>query len=505
MFFGLATLAIAAGDEPASSSISATTPVDASASQSPKNPGSLQAPVAAQNAANDQGPNTPLLPYQGGNPNSPYSNSSTYPQSSQLTAPTLYITGANDLSQISTNAALSQAFSQQQALESSYMEMGMDYEHAPIERIRIGPLDLKSALVLSVISDDNLRTGTGQNQSKIGDTYYNVTPAVLLQYGTHEGQRGYASLVYSPTIVRFLHQSSQDSDNQNVALNLQYPFQRLSLDLTETYTQTSGLNTDSDTRTTQTTNLASVGGSYEIDDKLYASSHVQETDSSYTGSSGQGPAGGLGDQTTSVNNSISYRLAEKITLSPSVNVGWDRPQAAIKNRFEQVIMGLTYAPTQKLSLFGQGGAQFTHYDQAGDVTDPIFSAGIGYTPFDSTILTLSGSQSVHASTAEIGQAGALQSVVDTGVGVSLTQRIVQRFFLNLGFNYDHTDTQADGSNQGGGITFSQDIFTYRSSLSYAPSLWSTVAIYYQYSSNESNSPGSTYHDNQMGITISAQF
>src|ERR1019366_9590319 len=80
-------------------------------------------PVVAPNAAplsdnsqapvNPQVPNTPLLPQQGSNPYLPFSSSSSNAQSPQLMTPVLYTTGTNDLSQVATNAALTQAFSEQ--------------------------------------------------------------------------------------------------------------------------------------------------------------------------------------------------------------------------------------------------------------------------------------------------------------------------------------------------------------------------------------------------------
>jgi hypothetical protein len=203
---------------------------------------------------------------------------------------------------------------------------------------------------------------------------------------------------------------------------------------------------------------------------------------------------------------LSYRLSEKISLGPSLNVGLEKPQNAGEQTFEQALLGLNYQPTQKISLFAQGGAEFRQYNQGGDATNPVFSAGVGYTPFDSTTLSLNAYQSVHSSSAN-----STQTVVNTGVGVSATQRIVQRFYLNLSFNYAHNDSQSGtgGAAPSGGTSTtagsSQDTLAYRPSLSFAPSTWTSVAIYYQYLDNESNSSGGTYHDNQMGVAVSAQF
>jgi hypothetical protein len=455
-------------------------------SVNPAPPANSQAPV------NPQVPNTPLLPQQGGNSYSPFPSSSSNTQSPQITAPALYTTGANDLSQIVTNSALTEAFSQQ-AVSGFLSEPGISYSHGPIERIRLGPFDLKAVLSMNVVSDDNLLAGAGGG-TKISDTSFGVTPAVLLEYGAQEGQKGYASLVYAPTLTRFFHHSDENSDNQNAALNFRYPFQKLTLDLSQTYSQVTGINQDLSSRTTQTSSLTTFGGDYDIDDKLSVSSHLQELITSFSG------GGGQGDKTSSLNSSMAYRLSGKMTMGPSFNVGLDKPQNAKQETFEQALLGLNYQPTGKISLFAQGGAEFRQYDQGGDRTNPIFSAGAGYTPFDSTTLSVNAFQNTHSSNAD-----STQTVVSTGVEFSATQRILQRFYLNFGFNYSHDDNQSGA----GGISTtaggSRDILVYRPSLSYAPSAWTSLAIYYQYLDNESSTTGGTYHDNQMGVSVSARF
>jgi len=55
------------------------------------------------------------------------------------------------------------------------------------------------------------------------------------------------------------------------------------------------------------------------------------------------------------------------------------------------------------------------------------------------------------------------------------------------------------------VAGSQDNLVYRPSLSFDPTAWTSVAIYYQYLDNESDTPGATYYDNQVGISFSAQF
>jgi len=373
-------------------------------------------------------------------------------------------------------------------------------------------------VTVSAVSDDNLRTGgqgqgQGQSQGKQSDTSFNFTPAILLEYGNHDGQRGYASLIYAPTITRFLHDSAQNSDNyQTVTFGAQYPFQRLTLDFAESYAQTTGVNQDSTLRTTQNSNTTTFGGAYDIDDKFSFASHVQEIITSFSGASGQTGNVGQGGETSSINSSLSYRLSDKMSFGPNFNFGLDDPKGTVHQTYEQGSLGIAYLPTPKINLFAQGGAEFRQYDGGGEETNPIFSAGIGYTPTDSTAFALNANQSVHSSTASNNQLGFVgpvtnQTVLATSIGVSASQQLFQRVNLSFTFNYNHNDNQngtgSGGNGNGNGGT--QDTLTYQPSIRYNPTAWTAIAVYYLYVANESNMPGAAYHDNQVGVSVSVQF
>jgi hypothetical protein len=468
-------------------------------------------PPVYQSPANPTPTNIPQYQTQLGNPISPFTSSSTNPQSPQLTQPGLYLTGNRDVSQVSTSNALASAFSNN-AVDLSSGDAGMNYEHPPIERIKLGPFDLKAALVSNATYDDNVRTNGTNGDGKKGDLEYGTTPAILLVFGLHDGQKGFASLVYAPTISRYYHQTDQNNIGQNVAFNAVYPFQKLTLNLTQSFTQTTGVNQDSNVRTTQESINSGFGATYEVDDKISVSATAQNTVTSFSnpGDSNNNGGGntqaGNGDTTTSINMNANYRLSEKLTLGPGINVGWDRPDSQQKSTYEQGLAALNYAPTEKIGMYAQAGVELRQYDQGGgNTTNPIFSLGVGYNPFDSTSLNITASQSQHASTAQIGQPTSGQTVLSTAVGATITQRIVQRVFVSFAFNYSHDDDQNGGGNNAGGIAGSQDNYTYSPSVTFAPTAWSNISVYYQYLSNESNIPGQSYNDNQMGLSVSAQF
>jgi hypothetical protein len=212
---------------------------------------------------------------------------------------------------------------------------------------------------------------------------------------------------------------------------------------------------------------------------------------------------------------LNYQVSEKLRVGPSANFGQDKPENntnavggfgagtgnQLKSNYEQALIGAFYQPTEKITTNAQVGLEFRQYDQGGgDQTNPIFALGVGYNPFDSTSISLNAYGNSRASSANAGQ-----SVMTTGVGISATQRFVQRFFLNVSVSYEHDDYQSTGGNNTGTPSYTEDSWVYRPSLTFNPTLWTAVALYYQYQDNESNGFGVSYHDNQVGVSISAQF
>jgi Putative beta-barrel porin 2 len=505
---------------PANTPVTPNSPApDNSQSQKQNNP---QAPDASQVGFNPQAANgtqsqiVPLLP-QTGSGTYTFSPTSTEPQSSLITSPALHNTGMYDLSQVASEASLLQAFG------SPVASLQNPDAYGPIQRIRLGPVDLKFNLSMAVVNDDNILAGQSSNGEKPkSDTSLTVTPAVLIEYGNHDGQKGHASIVYSPQLSRYFRYSAEDTDNQNVSFQASYPFQRLSLDISETYAQTTGINFDTNTRTTQTSNVQVFGGSYEIDDKFSVTSHLQELKTEYAAPGGASStssannqangngvdnAGGEGEEDTSVNTTIAYHLSDKITLGPSVNVGLDRPENDRHQTYEQGLLGVNYQPTEKLGIYGQGGIEFRQYDHGPSVDNPIFSAGLNYAPIESMSINLSGSQTVSPSTAESSETSMGESF-----GASITQRFFQKYFLGFAFDYQHAEYSTNSDTltpqeESAVATFGsrQDSFSYRPSLTFNPTEWTSVSLYYQYRSNETDSKMGGYHDNQLGISVSAQF
>ena len=381
----------------------------------------------------------PLLPSQALNGSPLYASalgSSAYP--TDLNAPSLYNTGAFSLSQIAVNDALQEAFLGGGIMASN---LSPDQSPSPLDRIELGPINFKCALNLSLISDDNIDAQPA-GPNRVSDVEYAITPAVLFSYGTQPGQRGFASLVYAPTILRFLRHSDEDSDNQNVALSLQYPFDRLTLDAGESFTQTTGVNLDARARTTQATERATFGGSYDIDDKLTAQSHVEYLDTTYTSPEGTINSfnSELVNETRETWSSAAvYTLNEKLNFGPQFNLGLETPENSPQQTFEQGLLNFNYQATNKILVDGQAGIEWRQYTHGVDRTNPVFTAGVTYKPTDDTSIAVHGFRNV-TPTSDASD----ETDVNTGVAVTLGQRLFQRLALGFTFNYLHTDYLGNG-------------------------------------------------------------
>ena len=397
----------------------------------------------------------------------------------------------------------------------------MSYSHPLFERLRLGPFDLKASVTTAVVSDDNLAAGQGST-GKLSDTFLAVTPSVVLVYGDQEGQRAYSSLIYAPTINRYFQHAGLNDTNQNVGFSMGYPFQKLSLDVSETYTQTTGINQDINARTTQNASVTRLGANYVLSDKLGLSSQVQEIITTYENGVG------LGDEISSFDNKLAYQLTDKITIGPELNLGIEQPKGGRQETFEQGLVSWTYLATDKISFSGNAGAEIRQPNSdngafggqsSGSTVNPVFSAGIGYNPFDSTRLSLSGYENQQASSGS-----GSQTVTNLGVGFSATQRFLHRFYFGFSYFYAHSEYQSSSGSTTAPVTApvtgppgtnfvipvqvngaKQDNFVYRPSISYSPTLWSSIGLYYQYQDNQNTTPGAGYHDNQMGVSVSAQF
>ncbi len=488
------------------------------ANDNSQNNGTSPGPAVPPTPLNPTGaPNTPLIPQLTTSPYTPL-NGYSENQPTQNSTPLLYNTGAFNLSQVATNNALQQAYGLG-ATEGFSAEEGMSYSHPLFERLRLGPFDMKASVTTAVVSDDNLTANQGTSANgKLSDTSIGITPSVVLVYGDQEGQRAYASLLYAPTINRYFQHASENSTNENVGFSASYPFQRLSLNLSETYTEITGINQDINSRTTQQASVTQLGADYVLSDKLGLSSQLQEVVTAYENGAG------LGDEITSLNNALAYQLTDKITLGPALDLGIEQPKGGRQQTFERGLITWNYLATDKITFSGNAGAEIRQPNSDnsasggqsnGSNVSPVFSAGIGYNPFDSTKLSLSGYQNVQASSGS-----GSQTVTNLGVGFSATQRVLHRFYLGFSYFYSHSEYQASSGSSTAPLTGTantnfatpiqtngshQDNFVYRPSISFSPTLWSSVGLYYQYQDNESTTAGAGYHDNQMGVSVSAQF
>ena len=126
--------------------------------------GNSQARTGSQNPNNPSAGTAPVIPQSVGSPYAPLSFNADGQPTQYTTNPALYTTGSFDVSQIATSAALTRAFGGEGT--GLFADQGPSFSNPPIERIRLGPFDLKSAVTLTLVEDDNIQGGVGSSSNQ---------------------------------------------------------------------------------------------------------------------------------------------------------------------------------------------------------------------------------------------------------------------------------------------------------------------------------------------------
>jgi len=119
---------------------------------------------------------------------------------------------------------------------------------------------------------------------------------------------------------------------------------------------------------------------------------------------------------------------------------------------------------------------------------PFTGVSIQYQPFEHTQISLNANQTVNTSYFQN------QVNVTTTVGASLSQRLLEKFYLNLGGNYNwnnYTDTAANNS------TTTQKYYSVNVSLSTTIFKRVSASVFYSYS--DSSTSGQSGPQNGLGF------
>jgi hypothetical protein len=150
----------------------------------------------------------------------------------------------------------------------------------------------------------------------------------------------------------------------------------------------------------------------------------------------------------------------------------------------------------------EGGGEYRQFEGSPDHVFPIFDFSANYTPFDGTLLSLSGYRNDVLSYSETGD-----DYLSTLVQLNVRQRFLRNFFFIASGGYNLAQYQ-DDSSTGNTTSAGQrrdDYYFVNAGLEWDPREWISVSGRVQASQDKSTFVQNSFNDSQVDLQAALQY
>jgi len=300
------------------------------------------------------------------------------------------------------------------------------------------------------------------------------------------------TLSYRPSWVSYSSGSRSDSFDQSVTLAGSKTFQASSLQFGQSYSVSRPTLVETGTQSKQESWSTELGYAY----RLSAKTGLQTS----LGMNERNTAQASNTRSWNVSGSLSYAISPKLSLNIGPSYSYVQIEDSPDYTTESYTAGLAWHPLGKLSFSFGTGIQRTQSqaDTNGrDFSNPTYSGSATYHIFDTTTLTLSGSRAVSPSYFSAQVNDSLRW------NFGLSQRLLGRLFLNLGYGQSNSEYASIVS---GAPTSREDrVETFHASLSTRLLHRFSASLTFQDTENKSNSGTFSFSSKQYGIQLSYHY
>jgi hypothetical protein len=309
------------------------------------------------------------------------------------------------------------------------------------------------------------------------------------------------SLDYTPTMVFYSSRQLQDGVNHAASLTGGASYEDWHFSLMQSFSSSDSPITETATQTSQQNYTTALGASYVFNDKISADFGVNQSVNSVENFQDS--------YNWSTMEWVNYAFAPRLNAGLGIGGGYttveDNSGTGVNNPDsvnEMLQARVNWRATEKISFQVSGGLEDQQFLASGysDSLNPIFSASIQYQPFKVTQISLAASRTVGSSDYYI----IAQSTEATTVSLSLNQRVLVKYNLNLGAGYTQTDYSVALSGFGGSNR-TDDTYSINASFGRNFLKRGNWAITYQYLDNSSGTAGYGQRSNQIGFQIGYRY
>jgi hypothetical protein len=341
----------------------------------------------------------------------------------------------------------------------------------------------------AMVYDDNIFIS---NTNRVADVIWSVTAGLAFEMGDYRNlKENFLIAEWYGTGYFYTQNPQQNAFNQAAALLGQYRWNKLTGQVESRYQYLTGPDREVGAFTDRQLFVNAIRFNYDYSDKTTFDAEFLQNTQVYK----------------SYLNQYDYRLklGGDYRILPKVKIGGEGVAGILDvangplQYYQQLRGRLRYEATGKLAFKSSAGIEFRQFQGESELKiEPVFSLGLEYTPFDGTLISLTGYRDVIGSNSL-----EAQNYVATGVQLSIQQRVLQKFFVGIAFGYENDTyfaTESDVSSD----RVDNYIFA-RPSISYNIADWVKTGVFYEYRNNDSNISSNSFYDNRVGVELNLAF
>jgi hypothetical protein len=345
-------------------------------------------------------------------------------------------------------------------------------------------------LVVGETYDDNIFI----SPNKRADTYTHVTPLIDFVRGDKTAANGnYFNVVIRPTFFFYDRFSNEDRTDWYADALYQHVWTRLTVSLEQQFEELTDPSIDVGTFFKRDIYTTTARANYTYNDKLTFGGTETQRFSYFD----QEAISKTEEWITDLY--ARYQLGPKLSLGLGPRIGLVDITGAPDQTYEDLLARLNYEVSEKINITAEAGGETRQFHGAGQRVFPVFDFAINYTPFDGTLISLTGYRNEVISYSEVGD-----DYVSTSAQANLRQRFLENFYFLLSGGYTVADYQDTGGTMAGGNRRDNYYFI-NAGLEWDPREWINVSTRAQYSADDSNFVQNSFDDSQVNIQVALQF
>lgn len=360
-----------------------------------------------------------------------------------------------------------------------------------------GPVTLHPHVFYQFLYGSGIESAPGQTGDSI---VQRVSPGMTLNVNAN------LTLDYTPTLNFYSSSRFHDTLDHSATLNWGTVYKDWLLGVSQNYTSSSDPNAETAAQTDQQTYSTALNVSHQFNDKISADLGANQT-LYYTGNGSTNVFLNLADSRSwSTMDWLNYIYAPRLNFGVGVGFGYSQQDNSPNAMNEEYQARVNLRPADAISFQVSGGLEDQQYltDGASDLLTPIFNAGVEYQPFDHTQISVDAGRTVSRSSF------ADQVTESTSVTANLNQRLLGRFFLDLGSGY--TSSKYTASLAGFSAGRNDHTYNFTARLTSPFIKRGTISVFYDYSKNSSsqngfaaNTSAFAYSSSQIGFEIGFRY